>query len=542
MNMTTYTRHWQPCIATMLFAAMLFMTPSCSDSSKTLLDEDQPAVLTIHVQAPKTASSATRTDVGEVGAYDNEKGLYQTYIWVFDSSKGDDAGPAGSLSQNLNGVEEASLQLSIDRNVLSSAPDLDVFVAANVESIPSAYYYMGQENPPVTRGFLKEMVFGKKDISSTSSYSYDDFGTANPVHTPEAQKGIPMSQYALSQKVIENGMLDRPVNVALRHAVSKMRFIFARETGVTGAVITGITLGDDLIPTTTHLFPTQPADPTSEESVALAIRTPNLPEDVTYENGFTFNEELANSDILEHPDPASLAIQSGETAQAYTSRLATEFAGKEKSLYYGLTYLRETGKKLTGTIHYKLGGTPYDIPFEMAEECDFTRNHEYIVYAYFKKAGLNLTVTAQPWELIDLKYEIANTVAASSDGQIKWTEGSYESISENKEVILHPDINHKAEFTFNLQSPKGATWHATLVTKSGDPMAFTLCDTDGNPMSQGVIDNSSVTLRIHAREANPQQTNMAELRFVVRCNGQVLPVDVLTSDKKNYTIVQNLNI
>lgn len=521
-------------------AGILLMVSSCSEDAATYTPDPNP-FLTIHIQSPESVSPATRTDVGDVTPLAPETGLYYTYIWVFESGGEDaDAKPVGSLSENLGGAENATLQLSIDREVIARNSLLDIFVVANAESVPSAYFLMGPNNPPVTRKTLKEMVFGK--VTHTGNYSYDDFGTANPVHTPEVQKGIPMSQYVLSQKVIDNGMLDKPVNVALRHAVSKMRFVFARETGVTDAVITGITLGNGLIPTTTHLFPTQPTDPTSEANVALAKRTPNLPKDVTYENGFTFNEELANGDILEHPDPASLAIQSGETAQAYTGRLSKAFSGKEKSLYYGLTYLRETGQKLTGTIHYKLGGTPYDIPFEMAEECDFTRNHEYIVYAYFKKSGMGLTVTVQDWDRNDINHEFANTVAVAKEGKIRWTDGTYNQIMAEKYVIMYPNINIHPTFTFNIQSPKGATWYAVLRTLEGDPMAFTLCDLNGNVMEQGIVDNNPITLCVHAREPNPAQNNVAELLFVVRCNGQIIPVTVLTDFDGNYVIVQNKNI
>lgn len=517
-------------------AGILLMVSSCSEDAATYTPDPNP-FLTIHIQSPESVSPATRTDVGDVTPLAPETGLYYTYIWVFESGGEDaDAKPVGSLSENLGGAENATLQLSIDREVIARNSLLDIFVVANAESVPSAYFLMGPNNPPVTRKTLKEMVFGK--VTHTGNYSYDDFGTANPVHTPEVQKGIPMSQYVLSQKVIDNGMLDKPVNVALRHAVSKMRFVFARETGVTDAVITGITLGNGLIPTTTHLFPTQPTDPTSEANVALAKRTPNLPKNVTYENGFTFNEELANGDILEHPDPALLSIQSGETAQEYTGRLSEAFRGKEKSLYYGLTYLRETGKKLTGTIHYKLGGTPYDIPFEMAEECDFTRNHEYIVYAYFKKSGLNVIVSVMDWEKYEIVHQFANTVAIAEGGQIKWIDG-YRDKTSNLEIIMHSDTDIHPHFTFNLGSPKGATWHATFRTQEGDNTAFSLHDAQGNECSQGIIDGKPVDLYVHAREEHPGQTNKAELIFVVRCNGETLPVDVLTpKGQGNYIIVQ----
>lgn len=533
MRSTIYFTHRLPFRLLARVFAILCLVVSCTESGEST-SEDVHTFLTIHIEAPE---NGTRADEGQVdGNGTSENGLYQTYIWVFDSSvTSDDAAPVGSFNYNLNGATSTTVQVGIDPDVISRAPNLDVFVVANVESIPSAYYYMGPDNPPITRGRLKDMVFGKLTINSNH---YDDFGTSVPTNALVSGKGIPMSQYALNQKVINSGVLDRPVNLALQRAVSKIRFVFARETGVTDAVITGITLGNGLIPTTAHLFPTQPTDPTSETNVALAKRTPNLPENVTYENGFTFNEELANGDILEHPDPALLSIQSGETAQKYTGRLSEAFRGKEKSLYYGLTYLRETGKKLTGTIHYKLGGTPYDIPFEMAVEGDFTRNHEYLVYAYFKKSGLNVTVSVMDWKKYEIVHQFANTVATAEGGQIKWIDG-YRDKTSNLEIIMHSDTDIHPHFTFNLGSPKGATWHATFRTQEGDNTAFSLHDAQGNECSQGIIDGKPVDLYVHAREEHPGQTNKAELIFVVRCNGETLPVDVLTpKGQGNYIIVQ----
>ena len=132
-----------------------------------------------------------------------------------------------------------------------------------------------------------------------------------------------------------------------------------------------------------------------------------------------------------------------------------------------------------------------------------------------------------------------NTVAIVDEGQIKWTTGTYQYETAAMEIIMHPDINIHPHFTFNLGSPKGATWHATFRTQEGDNTAFSLRDAQGNECSQGIIDGKPVDLYVHAREASPGQTNKAELIFVVQCNGEILPVDVLTpSGKGNYKIVQ----
>lgn len=534
MHSKIYSIHRFPCPLLAMMFAMLCLVTSCSKSEESPFEE-QNTLLTIYLEAPK---SATRADEGTVTGTADENGLYQTYIWVFDSSHEDDAtaAPVGSITQNLNGATSATLQVSIDRDVISRAPNLDVFVVANVESVPSAYYSMGPDNPPITRKRLKEMIFGKISINTRD---FDDFGTSQPTHAPESGKGVPMSQYALNQKVINSGVLDKPVNLALQRAVSKIRFAFARRTGVENVTVTGITLNDELIPTTTCLFPSQPTNASDPESVALAKRTPNLPDGVTYEDGFAYGTSLPDDQILPHDDPASLAMGSTEDAQAYLDRLKTAFGTYTSSLNYGLTYLRETGKKLTGTIRYKLGEDEYSAPFEMAEAGDFTRNHEYLVYAYFEKSGLNVTVSVMDWEKYEIVHQFANTVATAEGGQIKWTDGTYREKTSNLEIIMHSDTDIHPHFTFNLGSPKGATWHATFRTQEGDNTAFSLHDAQGNECSQGIIDGKPVDLYVHAREEHPGQTNKAELIFVVRCNGETLPVDVLTPEGQgNYIIVQ----
>jgi hypothetical protein len=51
----------------------------------------------------------------------------------------------------------------------------------------------------------------------------------------------------------------------------------------------------------------------------------------------------------------------------------------------GKFYLRESGKKITGTITYTVGSstTALSAPFTMSEEGDFSRNHTWIVYGFF---------------------------------------------------------------------------------------------------------------------------------------------------------------
>ena len=515
-------------IATVLCLCLV----SCSSGNDTPGGEPDP-ILTINILAPaEQEGSLTRADVGTVPALENENRIYHIWVWAFltGDTNGDNAVPVGSLYQELGGVLSTTCQMSISPDVVSGDKNLDIYVVANSEAIPSASFYMGHN---VTLGTIKNLVFGK---ATNGTEQHDDFGITTLQHTVPDGKGLPMSQYALGCEVIKASKLSKDVNITLRRAVSKLRFVFARSTGLPGVQVTGFTLDGGLIPNKEYVFP----DNTDS-------RTPNIKTSAGYdETPLTFTQTLDTDDILQHDNPKSLGWNGSESGEEYTDRLKEAFGTYTSSLYYGLTYLRETGKKLTGTIRYKLSdaadATEYTAPFEMAAEGDFTRNHEYIVYAYFKKSGMGLTVTVQDWDRNDINHEFANTVAVAEGGKIRWTDGTYNQIMAEKYVIMYPNINIHPTFTFNIQSPKGATWYAVLRTLEGDPMAFTLCDLNGNVMEQGIVDNNPITLCVHAREPNPAQNNVAELLFVVRCNGQIIPVTVLTDFDGNYVIVQNKNI
>lgn len=515
-------------IATVLCLCLV----SCSSGNDTPGGEPDP-ILTINILAPaEQEGSLTRADVGTVPALENENRIYHIWVWAFltGDTNGDNAVPVGSLYQELGGVLSTTCQMSISPDVVSGDKNLDIYVVANSEAIPSASYHMGHD---VTLGTIKNLVFGK---ATNGTEQHDDFGITTLQHTVPDGKGLPMSQYALGCEVIKASKLSKDVNITLRRAVSKLRFVFARSTGLPGVQVTGFTLDGGLdgglIPNQEYVFPNN-----------TDSRTPHIPADANYDaTPLTFTQTLDTESILQHDNPKSLGWNGSETGEVYTNRLKEAFGTYTSSLYYGLTYLRETGKKLTGTIRYKLSdaadATEYTVPFAMAAEGDFTRNHEYIVYAYFEKSGLNVTVSVTDWEKYEIVHQFANTVAIAEGGQIKWIDG-YRDKTSNLEIIMHSDTDIHPHFTFNLGSPKGATWHATFRTQEGDNTAFSLHDAQGNECSQGIIDGKPVDLYVHAREEHPGQTNKAELIFVVRCNGETLPVDVLTpKGQGNYIIVQ----
>lgn len=171
-------------------------------------------------------------------------------------------------------------------------------------------------------------------------------------------------------------------------------------------------------------------------------------------------------------------------------------------------------------------------------------------YTYIIKiAGKDVTLecVAQPWDLVETTNEFSTVVSVLEEDRINWTAGShYDNDADpnnNEQIVLWDDINNPAEFSFKIAHPLGGTWHAVLRTISGATDAFELRDTEGNIKMDGAV-GEEVTLRVCAKRENTTTvSNVAELMFVVRSSGHILPVDMITvlGEGQNYKIVQNIN-
>ena len=157
---------------------------------------------------------------------------------------------------------------------------------------------------------------------------------------------------------------------------------------------------------------------------------------------------------------------------------------------------------------------------------------------------LSLTVSVQDWEGVTIRNNFADNVTVDRGDEIEWIAGDPQ-ITDNQ-VVLDPLKNNSATFKFRIAGPMGGTWHAMLVTQQGNPNAFTLSKTQGevgrkDENGNKVYDEITITAG-----ANASIANVAELRFVVRSGGKILPVDNLTNfgednplNGTNYLFVQN---
>lgn len=112
-------------------------------------------------------------------------------------------------------------------------------------------------------------------------------------------------------------------------------------------------------------------------------------------------------------DPAYY-IYRGQTAQEYENLiddLVVEGNAAGKTTEIGPFYLRESDKKLVGSITYQIvGNSEKTSPFNMDAAGDFTRNHTWIVYAYHSGGGyLQMsTLYVKNWNERNVNHDVYN--------------------------------------------------------------------------------------------------------------------------------------
>ena len=383
--------YWFLCsILTVLFSA-------CSSSGADEGVTHQQAQLAIYVYAPEQASAKkhaapTRGDVGEVDPIDNtinEGTIKSMQLWVYESETGNYVGYFRTDDvAALNEGQGTTYQIPVTDAFAAAKPDVNVYVMANVTS---ANCGVGTLNKETTRAALLE---GAKITGGLSGH----FGLEQNTRTVP-DDGLPFAGKLTTQPVVGDaptlrvGSLSQVATVQLTRAVSKLRFVFSKTAGEPKVSITSIKMNDDMIPEVEYFFKT--------------------PESMTYN---TEAKELLSttiSDIAETSDPTQY-LYLGQEAQAYEDLIngAASKATPEVTVE-GPIYLRESDKQLRGTITYTIGeGTPepQTVDFAMQQAGDFSRNHTWIVYAYYAGSG-NLQVQSlyvKDWSTKEFNHELYN--------------------------------------------------------------------------------------------------------------------------------------
>lgn len=377
-------------LLTVLAAAGCFRDP--------LIYPDDATYLTVRIFVPH--SVVTKAEVGYEAALEAERTISSLQIWVFRSGSTSASGLVGYrmlegdalAATGLNAGHETRFTIPVDEAFISTMPrpTVDVYAVLNgvsagftIEKFPSASGDWSKVSPADLQAFtLSGDVFGVNTLTSA---------------VPST--GLPMAGVATNQTVTGDFPVLSVSTLTVTRAVSKLRFVFCQMTENDAPVdefhITGITLNGQ-IGKQEKLF--------TENTYAGHTYETRL-----FDIGSAGYDNLAKSfpadgalpaTLAGNPTPGNYLFQPGMTAQEYEELIE---GGINTGVLtpWGLTYLRETDKVLSGVISYTVGvGASQQsktAPFTLEAEGDFTRNHSWTIYGYFIGGRLVVQPTVLPW-------------------------------------------------------------------------------------------------------------------------------------------------
>lgn len=315
---------------------------------------------------------------------DTEEKITSIRVWAFKSgSDKATATPIGFKSEtNLSEKGSHNVSMMITRKNAETLGKIDLYILLNAES---EGVLDGKDCIKMTRAELEALVI-KNQFGIAE-------GTAQTTVVPPA--GLPISR-VIKELDVTNNIKDNAteaaqhsINIPLIRAVSKLHFFFTRKNvkDTECVEVTKIEVNENVIPTQSSVFPTATTDANKETDGLTGDLT-----SLTYLNEKMTFRGVATGDIKPVADPTSY-IRKSQPAEEYITKL------REATTECHLSYLRETGNKLTGTIYFKLNksGAEKQATFSIS---DAHRNHEMVVYGYFlgdKKSTLTLKYYVANW-------------------------------------------------------------------------------------------------------------------------------------------------
>lgn len=316
---------------------------------------------------------------------DTEAKITSIRVWAFKSgSDKATATPIGFKSEtNLSAQGSHNVSMMITRKNAETLGKIDLYILLNAESVG---VLDGKDCIKMTRAELEKLVI-KNQFGIAE-------GTAQTTAVPQA--GLPISRVIKELDVTHNikdnatEAAQHSINIPLIRAVSKLHFFFTRKNvkDTEGVEVTKIEVNENVIPTQSSVFPTATTD-ANKKTEGLTGNLTSL----TYLNQKMTFVSVATGNIKPVTDPTRYIRKPGQTADDYITKL------REATTECHLSYLRETGKKLTGTIHFKLNksGAEKQATFSISNAY---RNHEMVVYGYFlgdQKSTLTLKYYVANW-------------------------------------------------------------------------------------------------------------------------------------------------
>ncbi len=340
-------------------------------------------------KAPATTAGTSRT-LGQDETNpspDTEEKITSIRVWAFKS--GTDratATPIGFKSEtNLSKRGSHNVSMMITRKNAKNLDKIDLYILLNAESVG---VLDGKDCIKMKRAELEALVI-------ENQFGIAD-GTAQTTVVPDA--GLPISRVIKELDVTDNikdnatEAAQHSINIPLIRAVSKLHFFFTRKNvkDTEGVEVTKIEVNEGIIPTQSSVFPIATTDAKKETEGLTGDLT-----SLTYLNEKMTFRGVATGDIKPVADPTSYIRQPGQKAEDYIKKL------RAATTECHLSYLRETGEELTGTIYFKLSknGAEKHKTFSISKAY---RNHEMVVYGYFlgdEESTLTLKYYVAGWDV-----------------------------------------------------------------------------------------------------------------------------------------------
>jgi hypothetical protein len=377
----------------MVLLLMLLMSCSSEGSGTDELD-NQPTMLQIYVYAPDHMLP-TRANTDWVKSATEESKVKTLQIWVFEHDNGNLVGYfTPPTTDDLNTAGNAVYQMAVTPQFVQSKPKVDVYVLANVamENCKCAF----DEN--TTRAQLEDALLKHEDEN-------DPFGLTTK-ETAVPADGLPMTGVLRDQIVtgespvlrIGDGSL---ATVQLVRTVSKVRFLFSQmENGEGEMKIKSVSLTGDILPKQEYLFLDEPDTEDKEPYTGSEYH-------INTAGGYDVGPVQmvgAIDKVASNTDPLYYTYSTDMGAQVYEGRIAEGLNKTDPELTLGGTfYLRESDKKLTGEIRYTVNdGDEKTTAFSIHDAGDFSRNHTWVVYAFYGSTTLDiLVVRIKEWSTVD---------------------------------------------------------------------------------------------------------------------------------------------
>jgi len=431
-----------------LLAAVLFT--GCEREQLVFPPAEDAPELGLTVEFPSTAE--VRSDAGMLPASDLENALHSLTVWVFRSDNHSLVAARDIAESDFpvgGGIRRYSLPVS--RGFVKEMPDVDVFVLANAASIGA--------DLTVSSGWdaLNEAFFADSDAAP-----YYGFGLGHPVHAVDPDLGLPMSGCGKNLAVTGEEPILKVRTVRLSRAVSRLRFVFCK-TRTEGSAeeddnvsIQRVVLSGYSIPFKEYVFTTASSGVVHESTDWM-------------ENYNDLSYIIPGPETIAGNDTPENLVYVNQDPVTYEN-LINDAVRSNTLTDLGMTYFRESDRRLSGRIEYTVSGRARTREFNMESPGDFARNHTWTVFGYFLSGrNLQLSLNVLPWDynvyVVDFSEESLNvtskfTVDDTSVELIKTSKDHYDA-------HLLPGVAAKCRLS--VTTPVGGR---LMIRPVGDAHAF----------------------------------------------------------------------